>query len=72
MVYTSMLCSTSVFSIAENKMVLEHQINILERFLKNHVTLKTEMKNKWKIVYFFVYFSECEDYDLPRATESGV
>ncbi len=50
MVYTSMLCSSSVFSIAENKMVLEHQINILERFLKNHVTLKTgimtEMKNK--------------------------
>jgi len=38
------LSSTTAFNIYKKECFLEHQISILELFLKDHVTLKTGVK----------------------------
>ncbi len=66
-VLTKLLRSITVFKIGNNKnTILEHQISILEWFLKDHVTLKTGVMmlkiNISKICKITVAFAQFKEY----------
>ncbi len=55
---TNILRSTFVFNSDKNKMLLEHQISILEWFFKDHVTLKTGIMNEsWKFIFYITWIN---------------